>query len=754
MRKKHLFLTLMSAIALTGTVGFTSCSSDDTVAAVEDNPTYDPVAKTVNTQFVLNVASPEMQSTRQSAATVQQSSNFRGMTDAKLIALSTGKVYDSDNSGYWLAPYSGVATSGYAVNKPFNLGTLYTNTQVSNSGTNNANNSSHRVLQMSLPLTTDAMLVYARAIRSQSYDPEIEGKVTMNITNNPENSTFDLASRIEDDGTAYQHTLDLSAAIINQIFDSEILEQAKPETEAQIEAASINGYSNAAAVSGLTWKSLGDTYRANLSKSTDAIITGGTQQLPLEEVLGKLYYSVTTIKSGEYRAGSSFAVRNLVYSIYKEAKTVYTGVTVINDKEYNAQRLAKEIMDRIEKYFTGLTAESTTAFNTIGDEETANTIAANLKTAASLSAGAFATSYSDVTDDCLAGFPSCFRLPEGVALLSIDETFDVFSYIIPSTTLLNGSNIAVGNYMYPAELLYFDNSLLRVSNVAKQESEYPNGYSMWNNPTSGPTWGDWSIGKVASTTRSVAVKNNINYGVAMLKTSVSLDGTTFYDNRKGMYSTETNQELKSTDVVEKFKLKGVLIGGQNHQMGWNYLAKKYEPSTEWDYVIYDTDIPNSGAIPTPDPNYTLVFDNYTTGSNTTDLDQNQQDVYVALEFVNNSTTAFYGEHNLIPVGGTFYLVAKLALDLSGTPKKISTWDDFYAVPPYTGNGESAKVTRVFVQDYMTQANFKIGPYSLQHAYLTVPDLRSTQISLGLSVDLKWQTGLEFEDVLLGGGQIH
>ena len=50
---------------------------------------------------------------------------------------------------------------------------------------------------------------------------------------------------------------------------------------------------------------------------------------------------------------------------------------------------------------------------------------------------------------------------------------------------------------------------------------------------------------------------------------------------------------------------------------------------------------------------------------------------------------------------------------------------------------------------MTTANFVINETSLQHAYVTVPDLRSTQISLGLSVDLNWRAGLDFGDVVLG-----
>jgi hypothetical protein len=48
---------------------------------------------------------------------------------------------------------------------------------------------------------------------------------------------------------------------------------------------------------------------------------------------------------------------------------------------------------------------------------------------------------------------------------------------------------------------------------------------------------------------------------------------------------------------------------------------------------------------------------------------------------------------------------------------------------------------------MTQANFTIGANSLQSALIAVPDLRASQISLGLSVDLEWQSGLTFESEL-------
>ena len=50
-----------------------------------------------------------------------------------------------------------------------------------------------------------------------------------------------------------------------------------------------------------------------------------------------------------------------------------------------------------------------------------------------------------------------------------------------------------------------------------------------------------------------------------------------------------------------------------------------------------------------------------------------------------------------------------------------------------------------MQDYKTVANFTIN--SLQKAYVTIPDMRSVKLQLGVSVDLKWEEGFEFNPVI-------
>lgn len=712
MKKKYFFFAMMGAIALSGALGLTACSSDED--AVENNPTYDAATKSVTAQFVLNVAAGEMNATRQSADVVQKNSNFRGLTDTKIIALSTGNKT-------WLAPFAGSSTS-YAVNKTFDMGTLYASSAIT-PGTDNATNqasSSNRILELAMPLTTDAMLVYARAIKSGT--DEENGKVTMNVASTPENTTFDLVSRINSRTTEYEQTCLLGATILNRIIDAQV-------SGANAGDYTHNSYTNAADMPALTWKELGTAY-----KNSDPLEG-------LEEILGKAYVTLTTIKDGELRAGSGSALKSIAQQLYTTATSVYNA-TAVKDKEANAQRLANEIRNRIGNYFNNPEG-STIEWKSIGNDTETGSIIANLIAAhvqvnsVELTASNYTTYFGSVVTGDLKGLPAAFNLPNGAAILFLDANGH-FTYKNPSTSLLNQSQTtAAANYMYPAELLYFDNSALRVNDTEKKAADYPNGVTPWDTESS---WSGWTAnGVVTSTTRSIAVKNNINYGVAMLQTKVALDGSAFADNRHVLIPTEENQSL-SADQVKQFKLTGVLIGGQNHQLGWNYLAKA-NATTDWDYTIFDNKINGTGAIPTPsgEENYTLVFDNYHTGDQS-----DQTDVLVALEFENQGID-FYGKDNLVLNGGKFYLVGKLELGTKAIAD--ANWPTYYAIPPYTVEGATNKITRVFVQDFMTTATFKIGATSLQKAFVTVPDLRSSQTSLGLSVDLKWQTGLDFEATL-------
>lgn len=720
--KKFFYYAMTGAIALSGAVGLNACSSDDE-DVLDVNPTYDPVTNSVTTQFVLNVSAAA--TTRQSATTVQRNANFRGMQDAKLIGLATG------NSAY-LAPYAGGATttnwaalSGTKA-KTYELGTLYGATAVDNTGDQNQDESSRRILELTLPLQTDAMLVYARAIPTGT--DEENGKVTSNITANPENITFDLVSRLGDRQTSYNEACNLSALIINRILKSE-------SPEAAAGSYTHSGHTNVGILPAITWRGIGKTLK-----------DGGSLP-PLQENLATLYNQITTLGAGEIRAGSAAAVCSMIYHIY-EVVTTTLAATPTTDGELNAQRLAEVIKGRVDNYFEVGATEAGTEFRNIGNAGTANTIINGLVSMANvMTIEQYNTNYSHVEHGDLMGLPTSYKLPLGAAQLyftdfNTDASTGGFAYKNPSTSLLDlDATIDPAHYMFPSELLYFDNSALYVSDVEKAANDYPNGYSTWD--AYAWTSNSWANVGVTSTTRSVAVKNNINYGVAMLETKVALNGTSFEDNRNAIVSSEANQTLTEAEV-KGMQLTGIIVGGQNHRLGWNYLAKANE-TTDWNYAIFDNVI-ESGTIPTGS-NYTMVFDNYHNGGQAA-----QTDVLVALEFQNNSGKDFYGKGNLIRNGGKFYLIGKLTLGDKriGTDNGISgsatAWPANYPIPPYTAAGASQEITRVFIQDYLTTATFKIGANSLQNAFITVPDLRSTQTSLGLSVDLNWREGLCFEYV--------
>ncbi len=730
--KKYLTYAFAGAIALAGASGFTACSSDSLsdLSGGSTNPTYDAAAQTVNVNFVVNVSKEA--NTRQTPSAVQQNANFRGMTDAKLIGLATG-------NSTWLAPFAGGTTTtnwnnettGIIYSKTYDLGTLYGSTAVDNTGDKNATSSSRRVLQLTMPLKTDAMLVYGRAIGGSATEgtntDEGNGKVTITMDPQPENITFDLVSRLGTKLTEYNEACNLAALIINRILKSEVAEMGAGEYD-------HGGLVNVNVLPAISWRGIGAAEKA------------GTSLPPLQENLAVVYNTITTYGTNEVRGGSASAVCNMIYNIYGRLNSVINA-TPTTDGELNAQRLAAVIKKRIDNYYEVASTEAATKFRPIGNASEANTIINGLVTVAQvMTIDQYNEQFSHVEHGDLQGFPTSFKLPFGAAQLYFtafneDASSGGFSYKSKSTSLLDlNAQIESSHYMYPSELLYFDNSSVYVSDLDKAVSDYPNGYTTWDDYN----WAanGWSNSKVISTTRSVAVKNNINYGVAMLQTKVALSGSTFYDNRKALIPSEENQPLGTTDV-QAFKLTGVIVGGQNHKLGWNYLAKANE-ATDWDYAIFDNTIPN-GTIPTGtgNENYTLVFDNYHAG------DQDAQvDVLVALEFENNSEKDFYGKGNVIRKGGKFYLVGKLQLGTKRIGTETGTsWPTKYAIPPYTVAGASQEITRVFIQDYMTTATFKIGETSLQNAFITVPDLRTTQASLGLSVDLNWRKGLNFEYTL-------
>ena len=313
-------------------------------------------------------------------------------------------------------------------------------------------------------------------------------------------------------------------------------------------------------------------------------------------------------------------------------------------------------------------------------------------------------------------FPGKFNLPDGVASLNWIDGESTFAYNAPEyVTIGTGNFINYQKICYPAELSYFVNTTTMVSDKDMSSlSEFPT-YEEWTNPN-GANWEgkNFSEKAVGNSTKTVGLKEPVQYSVAVLKSTVRCDAATLKDNAKQAGSFDEDQQIPVP--TDGFKVTGILIGGQPASVDW-----QYEPTSSETFAntIYDKEMNGSmyakHEASASNANYTLVFDNKKSDP--------QSPVYVTIELENNSDKNFYGKDGIILKGAKFYLVGQL------NPNK-------------TGLTNPNSVNRVFVQDYVTTANFNIT--TLKEAYNCIPDLRTSGINVGLAVDLDWKSGITFD----------
>ena len=213
-----------------------------------------------------------------------------------------------------------------------------------------------------------------------------------------------------------------------------------------------------------------------------------------------------------------------------------------------------------------------------------------------------------------------------------------------------------------------------------------------------------NVAAVTLQTKSVVLEDQVQYAVGRLDAAVKVTEETVKDS--GAEGGEPNYVA----VPEGgYPVTGILIGGQK-QVTWDFT-----PVGDAEFTIYDPNVEASAVVgELSAPMYTLALE---TASG--------EKVNIALEFVNTGAD-FYGvNHQVIPAGTKFYLVAQL------DPEKAINKDD-------------VDFRNVFKQDHATKLNLTIGTESLQNAYNVVPDLRSPKLEFGLSVNLQWQQGLIFD----------
>ena len=416
--------------------------------------------------------------------------------------------------------------------------------------------------------------------------------------------------------------------------------------------------------------------KALIKVLNDVASASGWADALATSTLGKLYAHFITLK-----AGSANSIRLALESLYNNVG----GVIALGSSD---KTIAEAIRQEIAKTFTA----------TKGAD------------------GYFTLKYT--TDNT---YPNDIHLPDGAVQVEYSNTEKTFKYVT-STSLTGLGTLDASKICFPSSIYYFCSSKLAATAKELQNNEWPTTTSNWIN--SNAPWmqdattlaTDWTD-EVKPTTRSIAMRQNINYGVASLKTTVKCDAASLPDNT--LFTDVFNSsDFPGTVAVptDGFEVTGLLIGGQPTEVGFNFLPKT---TSTFDLTVYDNAL--TGIVAqnnvASNANYTIVLPN----DKGRDATVTQENVNVAIELTNNSNAAFRGKDGIVPIGGKFYLVGQLK--------------------PSIGKITGVTNPAVFMSDYQTTLNLTIK--SLAKAYNTIPDLRSTKLQFGLSVDLAWKTGIEF-----------
>lgn len=434
-----------------------------------------------------------------------------------------------------------------------------------------------------------------------------------------------------------------------------------------------------------------ETAKAEMAKIMNGIASvEGWSDKADDTVLGEAYDDFTSTGT---HAGSASGVKALVEDLYN--------IVVLLKDDATDGTLAQAIITEINKSFK------------VDDTDDNNTLA-----------------WADAVGANVKELPTCFGLPEGSVQLKWNT--DKFEYVSPASVGATGDNlIDLNTIVYPTALTYFVNTQARATDDEVEAATWPTSTDSWRDYfTLGDGENKWDK-EVKATSRTIALKQNINYGVAKLVTYVKCASSSLEDNAKAVAGKDNNDYVAVP--AGGFNVTGVLVGGQPNRVGWEFVEEKYDAQNR-KAVVYDNDLTGIKASTTfGSGNYTLLFDNYTS-------EANQEKVNIAIELENNTGVDFYGVDGKVAAGQKFYLVAQL--DPAENKGNLGsddrfTWPD-YTYYPYQGKGKE----RVFIQDYTTTANLTIK--SLKNAYVTIPDLRTSKMQLGLSVDLLWRNGMSFD----------
>ena len=613
----------MGAMALATPLFLSSCSSSDDIA---DNP-GNTTGEAVKTSFTLSVGLPGGSSSNAKPST--------RMTDATAQAQTTPVFRGMDNMT--LIPFAGVSTSvasgatrlGSNITLPNAVANSLTSSQITKTG------NAHVYSDVSVPLTTNAFLFYAKAIDGTSAGATISS----------------------DADKAKYGTLTATG-----------LSESKPEsfTFSPVQIAASPTMTKGEAIATYLTNIANATATGEGGKAWSAVTADGSTGQG--KALADLYKAFIGLS-----AGSSNNIQAAVQDLYTSLLNIKSSQTTEN------QGVIDGIIAKITDATYASAAEGKLTFT-----------------------------------DAVKGYPEDNNLPDGAATVKWENN----KFTAQNTSAYTSDAVNVGpmaNYVYPANLWYRANTMIRTDDAAHGDL-----YGSNDNTYTTSSWTDIlskyaeDNGSVKVSTRSIALKDPIQYAVGRMDTKVTI-ANTLYDH--------AGQAVNVNDGG--FPITAILVGNQR-VANWEFKPKDAGASAT-QYTVYDKTMPeqmiasNSGSP----VNHTLLLET-----------PENQPVNIVVEFENNSGNVFRGHNNeLIPAGAKFYMVAQL------NPSATSG----------VSQPKDGSIKNVILQDYVTKANLSINTNDgndhdkgLGAAYNVIPDLRTPALSIGLSVDLTWQTGLTFD----------
>lgn len=531
--------------------------------------------------------------------------------------------------------------------------------------------------------------------------------------------TFSLQPMAADNLTDYQANL---AAILNDIIGAGITVQGTSECDYfSVSETQVVRYYTPTTGTPLLWKNmvgeqpigeeslvidLDDDKLHMLFEHFSQLHSGSAASIL--EAVKSLYHVLTTYTMGthaiQWRGNASDGYLIKACSIDAEAETGYT----------------KMIIDRTEMK-EAIIAKIATHFDIAGDQVTGYK-----------ASGAY--------------YPGEVNLPDGSLPITYDPVNRAFTYE-NAGAILPDSQLKTSSICYPAALYYTVSSPLRTRSTTLHDADklQVNTATAWTNAqATGGLWGTDKTGDgkewqtvVKANTRTIVLTENLHYAVALLETSVRVASATLQDNNKKSDGMTPDPNWLAVPA-SGFPVTGILIGGQPDKVGWDLHAVTDIGETSYTQTIYDNAgyAPVMGTYPVTarystslfsEPLRTLCLES----EEWSDENENGS-FYIALELKNNTGMSFVGADGVVPADGTFYLLAKLDLEA----------DAAHGITGVNGAGIGTTLRHVLQQGYKTRVQLTIQ--SLKNAYNTIPDLRLTKLAFGMSVDLIWQQGAQFE----------